>query len=101
MMYAIRNDLQGWRAIADRGDVGPDEHFSDEHPGPVAARPLSRDQIEAQRLTAYADPVTGSDRYFSEVVRLNSMGGTPAEIAVARTAGESRYAEIQAEYPWP
>lgn len=63
--------------------------------------PMTADQIERRRLAAYADPIAGSDRYFSEVMRLNSMGGTAEEIAIARAAGESRYAEIKAEYPWP
>lgn len=63
--------------------------------------PLTHDEVERLRLTAYADPVTGSDRYFAEAVRLQAMGGTQADIDTAKSAGAARYAEIQALYPWP
>ena len=61
----------------------------------------TREQIEAQRLRAYADPLTGSDRYFAEAARLQVMGATAEEIDAAKAAGAARYAEIQAQYPWP
>lgn len=32
MGYAIRNDQQGWRAVTDPEDVGPDEFYSEEIP---------------------------------------------------------------------
>lgn len=63
--------------------------------------PPTRDEVESDRLTAYAHPVTGSDRYFAEAARLQAMGGTSEEIDAARTAGAARYADIQAEFPWP
>lgn len=63
--------------------------------------PPTREQIEAQRLRAYADPLTGSDRYFAEAARLQAMGAAQEEIEAASAAGAARYAEIQAEYPWP
>lgn len=62
---------------------------------------LTREQIEALRLRAYADPLTGSDRYFAEVARLQAMGAAQEEIDAANAAGAKRYAEIQGEYPWP
>ena len=62
---------------------------------------LTREQIEAQRLRAYADPLTGSDRYFAEASRLQAMGAAQEEIDAANAAGANRYAEIQGEYPWP
>lgn len=68
---------------------------------PPPPAPLTREQIEALRLLAYADPLTGSDRYFAEATRLQVMGADQAEIDAAKTAGTARYAEIQAEYPWP
>lgn len=61
----------------------------------------TREQIEALRLYAYADPLTGSDRYFAEAVRLRAMGADQAEIDVVDAAGAARYAEIQRTYPWP
>jgi hypothetical protein len=32
MSYAVRNDGQGWRAVASHEDVGPDESFSIDEP---------------------------------------------------------------------
>jgi hypothetical protein len=62
---------------------------------------LTMEQVEESRIRAYADPTTGSDRYFAEVSRLQAMGGSTEEIEVARAAGIARYAEIQGLYPWP
>lgn len=61
----------------------------------------TREQIEAQRLRAYADPLNGSDRCFAEAVRLQAMGAAQEEIDAANAAGANRYAEIQNAYPWP
>ena len=68
---------------------------------PAPPEPLTREQIEALRLRAYADPITGSDRYFAEAARLQAMGAAQEEIDAANAAGAARYAEIQGEYPWP
>jgi hypothetical protein len=62
--------------------------------------PLTAEQVEAQRLRAYADPFTGSDRYFAEAARLNTQGATE-EAATVTAAGLARYEEIRAVYPWP
>ena len=59
------------------------------------------EEVEALRLAAYADPVTGSDRHFAEAVRLQAMAAPQAEIDAAKAAGVARYEAIQAEYPWP
>ena len=72
----------------------------DAHLNPPA-KPLTREQIEALRLQAYADPITGSDRYFVETSRLQAMGAAQEEIDAANAAGAKRYAEIQGEHPWP
>lgn len=58
-------------------------------------------QVENSRLTAYAHPVTGSDRYFSEVSRLQLMGAPAEEVESVRVAGITRYLQIQKEFPWP
>lgn len=60
----------------------------------------TREQIEAQRLRAYADPLIGSDRYFAEAQRESLIGNVEAAEA-AKALGLARFAEIQAEYPWP
>lgn len=67
---------------------------------PPPAAPPTREQIEAQRLRAYADPITGSDRYFAEAQRESLLGNTEAAEA-AKALGLARFAEIQAENPWP
>lgn len=77
----------------------------DEAGRPVLVDPAphksSRAEIEAMRLRAYADPLTGSDRFFSEAVRLQVMGADAAEIEKVKALGADRFAEIQSEYPWP
>jgi len=62
---------------------------------------LTRQQVEELRLAAYADPFTGSDRYVSEANRLALIGAPASEQEVAKAAAVSRFAEIQAAYPWP
>lgn len=69
------------------------------HLNPPAVPP-TREQVEAQRLRAYADPLVGSDRYFAEAQRESLMGNTEAAEA-AKALGMARFAEIQTEYPWP
>lgn len=69
------------------------------HPLPDFERPpLTREEVEALRLRAYADPLTGSDRYFAEAQRMQVMGEPDWE--AVRAAGIARFEEIQALYPW-
>lgn len=67
---------------------------------PPAPAPLTREQIEARRLRAYADPLIGSDRYFAEAQRESLLGNAEAAEA-AKALGLARFAEIQADNPWP
>lgn len=69
---------------------------------PVLASPPPplREAVEAARLRAYADPLTGSDRYFAEAQRESLLGNGEAAEA-AKALGLARFAEIQAEHPWP
>jgi hypothetical protein len=55
-------------------------------------------EIERQRRIAYADPVTGSDRLFSEAYRMQLMGEPDWE--QVRDQAIARFHAIQAEYPW-
>lgn len=55
--------------------------------------------IESSRLRAYADPLTGSDRLFSESLRMQIMGESGHEEVRARAI--ARFGEIQTQYPWP
>lgn len=65
-------------------------------PEPVA---LTRKDVEAQRLSAYANTVTGSDRYFAEAQRMQVMGEPGWEDI--RAEGVRRFEDIQQQYPWP
>ncbi|MCF6782315.1 phage tail protein [Stutzerimonas stutzeri] len=67
---------------------------------PMPAPPPSRDQVEAVRLRAYADPITGSDRYFAEAQRESLMGNIDAA-EIAKTTGIARFSKIQEDHPWP
>lgn len=66
-------------------------------PAPPAA---TVEDVEAARLVAYANPITGSDRHFAEATRLNAAGDT-AGAQAATDAGTARYEAIRAELPWP
>jgi hypothetical protein len=60
----------------------------------------SRYEVETLRLRAYADPISGSDRYFAEAQRERIMDNYEAAES-AKAAGLARFAEIQEQYPWP
>lgn len=60
----------------------------------------SREQVEADRLRAYSNPLTGSDRFFAEATRLEGMGD-PIKAESARMQGIVRYQEIKDQNPWP
>lgn len=59
----------------------------------------ARETIEKRRALAYADPETGSDRYFLEATRMKEMGLEGWEDI--RDMGIARYLEIQTENPYP
>lgn len=61
--------------------------------------PLTFQDIERFRIIAYSDPISGSDRLFSEAVRMQIMGEEGYEEVRARAV--ARFEEIQAQYPWP
>ncbi|WP_347505150.1 phage tail protein [Pseudomonas anguilliseptica] len=67
---------------------------------PPPPRALSYEEVDAIRRAAYADPMTGSDRYFAEAQREAVMGNAEAAEA-AKALGLARFAEIQAAHPWP
>lgn len=57
------------------------------------------EEIKRRRGLAYADPETGSDRYFLESTRMKEMGLAGWEDI--RDMGIARYLEIQSENPYP
>ncbi|MFL1388076.1 hypothetical protein ACI77F_10390 [Pseudomonas tritici] len=58
----------------------------------------NREEIEAIRLRAYADPLTGSDRYFAEAKRMQFMDEPNWE--ATRDLGIVRFEQIKAQFPW-
>lgn len=66
---------------------------------PEAPGPITRDDVEAARLLAYSNPLTGSDRLFAEASRMDIMGEPDFE--AVRASAIARYQEIQAANPWP
>lgn len=61
----------------------------------------TREEVDSERNFAYANPVTGSDRWFAEATRLTIMGAPANEVEAAKSNGVARYEEIKLEYPWP
>jgi hypothetical protein len=64
---------------------------------------ITRIQIETLRLIAYADPINGSDRYFSEVMSLQAEGyeASSLEVKETKAKGLAKKAEIKALHPYP
>lgn len=77
----------------------PEGDYVASETGEWILKTASREDIEQLRLRAYADPVTGSDRFFNEAVRMQAMGETGWE--AVRQRGIARFEEIQQQYPWP
>ncbi len=61
---------------------------------------LDRSDIDMLRKSAYSNPVSGSDRFFVEYVRHQSLGNTEKADS-AKASGLARVNEIQKQYPWP
>lgn len=57
--------------------------------------------VEELRLTAYAHPLTGSDRYFSEALALQAEGfaASSVEVKELKQKGLVRKTEIREAYP--
>jgi len=106
MGYAIRNDKQGWRSVADSDEVGTNEYWS-ESPIEIVPLPPTQEELldvansERDRLLTLAairiaplqdaadlDIATGPDtanltlwkRYRVAVNRVSEQAGFPAEI---------------------
>lgn len=100
---AIEITMEEYAALFDEQSSGK-KIIANEHGHPIAIdhpqpTPPTRSEIEVLRLLAYADPINGSDRYFSEAAEMEAAGESGAD--EIRSMGLSRRAEIQAEYPWP
>lgn len=98
MSYAVRKDNQGWRTVDSKSDISDDEFFSESKPD-ISAHDGNKSIVELNRLVAYADPITGSDRLFVEAQRMQMMGEDGWQ--KVRDAAAARYLEIQEAHPWP
>lgn len=85
----------------------PDQQWSydgtDFTPPKIIENIQTKGQVEELRLIAYANPITGIDRYFAEVMSLQAEGfaASSAEVKDTKAKGLARKAEIQALYPYP
>lgn len=82
--------------ISDIGDELP-EGALNEKPE-VEPEPLTNEQIKEQRAIEYADPITGSDRYFAEAARKRASGDEQGA-SEAEQLGIERVEKIKAQYP--
>lgn len=97
---AVEVDSTLWQKLICETDgvwtLGADGGIT-KQPLPVIER--TREDMERLRLAAFAEPVTGSDRYFAEASRMQVMGEAGWE--EVRDSGIARFKEIQMLYPWP
>ena len=98
VLLSKEEEIKFWKASAPQGKYLTSKNgrpFWDD----ILEVAKTRDEIESLRLSSYADPITGSDRLFSESTRMQIMGESGFEDVRARAI--SRFEEIQAQYPWP
>lgn len=70
---------------------------------PREKQPAESEQeiVEKSRLMAYADPISGSDRYFMEAMALQAEGyaATSSEVKEAKTKGVETRKAIKLKFP--
>ncbi|MCY1410895.1 hypothetical protein D9M71_262740 [compost metagenome] len=73
------------------------------NPPVKAVEVITRDEVESLRLIAYANPVSGSDRYFAEAMSLQAEGfaANSTEVKETKARGIARKTEIKELYPYP
>lgn len=76
------------------------EEWVDESDPQLLPPPPTREDVERDRLKAYADAVTGSDRYAAEAVAERVQGRTKEAEAAERNLVVRRN-EIKKANPWP
>lgn len=76
------------------------EMIDDEVAAHLSPPIATRDDVEVARLIAYADPVSGSDRYKAEAYAERIAGNDLAADAADAKMIERRE-EIRKENPWP
>jgi len=98
MMYAVRNDLRGARAISSKKELLEGEHIRESlnNLNPIK----TFEEVEQDRLRAYSDPLTGSDRYMIEH-QVKTLAGDTVGAELAKENLLKRRVEIAAENPYP
>jgi hypothetical protein len=88
----ITQELDGVWKLGDDGVISKDPFPALQHPE------YTCEEVEALRLRAYGHPITGSDRFFAQAQRMETMGEPGWE--GVRANGVRRFNEIQQEFPW-
>lgn len=94
--FAVSKETGGWVPVGSKDDVPEGFVFSKVQPVQCSDR---NEDIERKRLLAYADPVTGSDRYLKEAASERAAGDEAAAVA-AEVKHLARKDEIRKELPW-
>lgn len=98
MTYAIKDDFSAAMAVSSEKDVPRGWHFSETlDPSSFTE---SRSDVENRRRIAYADPISGSDRFMIEY-QAELLAGDAAAAESAKVNWLARRAEIAAENPYP
>lgn len=89
---SVATPTKRWR-LSELGSLQPEDFVFD----------VEESVYEKQRLIAYADPLTGSDRYFAEALSLQADGYTASSVEVKelKLKGLARKEEIKLAYPKP
>lgn len=91
------DDQQVDDGLVREGLVAMRDHEVSAH---LAPQPVTKEQVERMRLIAYADPVTGSDRFKAEADAERLAGNEEAALEAERNL-LARREQIKAENPWP
>lgn len=94
--YAINKETGGWVTVDSKADVPEGFVFCKKEPRQCSDR---NDDIDRKRKLAFADPITGSDRYLAEAMSERAAGNEGAALA-AEAALIARKEEIRKEFPW-
>jgi hypothetical protein len=96
--FAVSED-GSFRAVDGKDDLLPGEKFFTSPPD--IHEPTT--DVERLRLIAYADPITGSDRYLAEAASLRAAGALEddADVVMLYKMAIDRKAAIKEEFPYP
>lgn len=94
MSYAIRKDGKGFRSVNSPSDVGPDEAYATEQPGPIAPSPqeLRATELNALFATYQADMQALQSAWVSALIK------DGASEANRKAVISEEIAEVAAQY---